>query len=128
MNELSIILRSFIVFLSFFCEPGVEISLCINNKEKKLIQTDRYVFLSADDDDRWRKPGITMSVLTGNFHDFCCCLMHVSVDRVQPVIKKAYRNQIKSWGYSDLVIPFWSFFFISCHRNVNSSQSASNVA
>ena len=65
-------------------------------EEKKLIQTDRYVFLSADDNDRWRKPWIIMSLLTGNFHGFCCCLMHVSVDRVQPVIKKACRNKIKN--------------------------------
>ena len=55
------------------------------------MQTDRHVSLSADDDDGRGEQRFLQSALSLAFHltfDFCFRLIHVSVDRIQPVVKK----------------------------------------
>ena len=55
------------------------------------MQADRHVFLSADDDDGWGESWFIRSALTKAFHltlGLGFPLTYVSVDRIQPVVKK----------------------------------------
>ena len=55
------------------------------------MQTDRHVLLSADDDDGRGEQWFSQSALTKAFHltfGFCFSLIHVSVDRIQPVVEE----------------------------------------
>ena len=55
------------------------------------MQTDRHVFLSADDDDGRGEHWFIRSALTKALHltlGFGFPLIHVSVNRIQPVVKK----------------------------------------
>ena len=78
-------------FIFYYCFTYTLSVYTCKNTEK--IQTDRHVFLSADDDDRWQKSWLIRSVLTDDALEL---MMHVSVHRVQPVIKKVCRNKIQN--------------------------------
>ena len=77
-------------FFAFFFWPIVAVFFTCEETETLL--TDNLVFLCADDDDRWQKSWLIGLVLTENFFQL---VMHVSMHRVQPVIKKVCRSKIQ---------------------------------